>query len=302
MNGTALPPVFLNPRGGSAAKVRDALAGDRRVVLHETDPSALKDEVGAAIGSDAPRVIISGGDGSIASAASVLIDAAEKQGTRAELGVLPGGTFNHFAKEHGIPEDPAEALAIAIGDNTAEVDAARVNGHVFLNTSSVGAYVRFVDIRERLEPRVGYWIASFIAAIRTLAWQRTFDVELEVDGEVRHYRSALVFIGVGERETKLPTLGKRVESGKRGLHVIVVQGAVRGRLLLLGLAAVARGLGAVDRTPHLDSFMVERCTIDMPRKAGRVSQDGELVMMEAPLRYEILRGALTVAVPKGYLA
>ncbi len=302
MSGTTSPPVFLNPRGGSASKVRDALAGDGRVVLHETDPAALKDAVGAAIARHAPRVIISGGDGSIASAASVLIGATGQSGKHVELGVLPGGTFNHFAKEHGIPEDPAEALSIAIGENTAEVDAARVNGHVFLNTSSVGAYVRFVDIRERLEPRLGYWIASFIAALRTLAWQRTFNVELEVDGEVRHYRSALVFIGVGERETKLPTLGKRVDSGKGGLHVIVVQGAVRGRLLMLGLAAVARGLSAVDRTPHLDSFMVERCTIDMRRKAGRVSQDGELVMMEAPLRYEILRGALTVAVPTGYLA
>ena len=270
--------------------------------LCETDPASLKDEVRAAIERKVPRIIVSGGDGSIASAASVLIDAAEKQGLRAEMGVLPGGTFNHFAKEHGIPEDPARALDIALGAHTAEIDAARVNGHVFLNTSSVGAYVRFVDIRERLEPRVGYWIASLIAAIRTLIWQRTFDVELEVDGKVRHYRSALVFIGVGERETKLPTLGKRVDAGKRGLHVIVVQGAVRGRLLMLGLAAVARGLRAVDRTPHLDSFMVERCTIDMPRKAGRVSEDGELVVMEAPLRYENLRGALTVAVPKSYLA
>lgn len=294
-------PLFLNPRAGSAPQVREALRGDARVAVEEIPPTDLREKVHETLKRGARRIVVSGGDGSIATAASVLIEKANG-GPPAELAVLPGGTFNHFAKEHGIPQDLDEAIDVAVGATTTRTDAARVNGHVFLNTSSVGAYVRFVHWRERLEKYLGYWLASFVAMIRTLIWQRPFDVELEVNGEVRRYRSTLVFIGVGERQTRLPTLGKRIEGGRPGLHVIVVHGAAHGRLVAVAIAAAARGIHAVTRTAHLDAFLVDRCTIEMPRRSGRVAVDGELVRMDAPLRYEILRDALTVVVPEGYVS
>lgn len=294
-------PVFLNPRAGGADDVRTALLGDGRVELHEVAPQDLEERVRSALRAGARRVIVAGGDGSVAMAAGAIVGHSQAGGAPAELGVLPGGTLNHFAKEHGIPAALGEALDVALGPHTTRVDAARVNDHIYLNTSSVGLYVRFVDWRERLEPRLGYWIASLVAAARVILWQRPFDVMIDVSGESRRYRSSLVFIGVGERETRLPALGRRLEKGQRGLHVIVVQGAYRGRLVALAIAAAARGLHALAQKAELDTIMAERCTIEMRRRSGRVAMDGELVRMDAPLRYEILRGALTVAVPDGYL-
>jgi diacylglycerol kinase family enzyme len=299
-NETTRHPVLLNPRAGSAHAFKELLAAEDRVELKECEPHALHDHALAVLRGGARRLIVTGGDGSIATVAGAIVEHAATSGERAELAVLPGGTFNHFAKEHGIPLPPDEALVTALGDSTASVDAACVNGRVFLNTSSVGAYVRFVATRERLEPRLGYWIASLVAAVRTVFWQRLFDVELEVDGVVRRYRSAVVFIGVGERETRVPMLGKRLDDGRRGLHVIVVDGAVRGRLVAVAITAAALGLRALARTPQLDTFVVDRCTIEMRRTRGRVALDGELVLMDAPLRYEIIRDALTITVPTAY--
>jgi diacylglycerol kinase family enzyme len=117
-----------------------------------------------------------------------------------------------------------------------------------------------------------------------------------VEGAPRIYRTPLVFIGVGERELQLPTLGNRVRDGRRGLHVMIVSGRSRARLLALALGAVARGVDAVARTPELDSFLVERCRITL-RRPTAVAIDGELAAMHETLEYELRRDALHVVSP-----
>jgi diacylglycerol kinase family enzyme len=132
--------------------------------------------------------------------------------------------------------------------------------------------------------------------LRILFQLRTFAVEVEVEGKPRIYRTPLVFIGVGERELQLPTLGSRVGGGQRGLHVMVVRGRTRARLLAIALAAVAKGVDAVARTPQLDSFVVDRCRIKL-RRPTAVAIDGELVAMRTTLEYELRRDALRVVCP-----
>jgi diacylglycerol kinase family enzyme len=172
-----------------------------------------------------------------------------------------------------------------------------VNGRVFLNTSSVGAYVVFVRTRERLERHLGYRIATVIAALRLLGRVRPFTVEMKLDGQPRRYRSALVFVGVGERELQLPSIGKRAENGRRGLHVIVVRGGTWARLVAAGLVAAFRGNDAIKREQLADSYVVDECRIEFRRRVGRVSVDGEIIEMSSPLAYRIERDALRLVVP-----
>jgi diacylglycerol kinase family enzyme len=171
-----------------------------------------------------------------------------------------------------------------------------VNGHIFLNTSSVGVYVRFVRERERLEKTFGYRVASAIAAFRILLTVRLMAVEVEVEGRKRIFRTPLVFIGVGERELQLPMLGHRVHGGRRGLHVMVVQSRSRARLLALALSAVARGIDHVSHTPQFESFIVDRFRIAMNRR-GTVAVDGEIVNLDPPLDYALVPDALRVVCP-----
>ena len=110
------------------------------------------------------------------------------------------------------------------------------------------------------------------------------------------YRTPLVFVGVGEREIRLPLLGNRVPSGRRGLHVIAVRTRSRARFLALALNAVARGVKTAARTPELDSFIVDRCTITH-RGNGFVAVDGEIVRLGASLEYEVRKDALRVVCP-----
>ena len=269
----------------------EEMRADPRFEVREIGPGELSTAVRAAVEGGAKRVVVAGGDGSIAAAASELLE------TDAELAVIPAGTLNHFARDLGIPLECAAALELAASGTTRPVDLGVVNGRVFLNTSSVGVYVGYVRRRERMERRLPYRLASFAAGMWSFARVRTFDVELEADGEVRHYRTPLVFIGVDERELQFPDLGARKEDGRRGLHVIAMQGKARARLLLLAVSAAARGLRVVSRTPHVDSFLVASCTIHMPKRLGYVALDGEIERLETPLRYRLARGALAVVAP-----
>jgi diacylglycerol kinase family enzyme len=284
-------PAFVNPNSGTGEAARSALEEAGGFEIEAGDPETLDKTIDRLVSAGADRIVVAGGDGTVAKAAGSLV------GTHAALAVVPGGTLNHFARDHGIPIDPREAVALSTGGTTTTTDVAYVNGRLFLNTSSVGAYVLFVRTRERLERYVGYRLATIIAAFRLLGRIRPFTVELELDGVTRRYRSGLVFIGVGERELQLPSVGSRAEGGRRGLHVIVVRGGTWARVVAAGFVAAVKGNAAIARGRLADTFVVDTCRIDFRRPKGRVAVDGELVEMTSPLEYRIERDALTLVVP-----
>jgi diacylglycerol kinase family enzyme len=286
--------AFLNAACGNAEKAREALqtAG---FALETVEPREMETRLKQAIEHGTKRIMVAGGDGTIATAAALVAK------TDVELAILPGGTLNHFARDHNIPTDLGKAALVASNGPVVGADIGYVNDCVFLNTSSIGAYVTFVRDRERFEKNVGYTIASFAAFVRTLSQLRTFTVTLEVEGVKKSYRSSLVFIGVGERELKMPMLGSRVRNGRRGLHVMIVRGRKRARLFNIALAAIAKGTKGAEQLPEFDEFVVDSCRIDLNRPSTTVGLDGELKRLRTPLDYRIERDALrlVVAPPDG---
>jgi diacylglycerol kinase family enzyme len=283
-------PAVINVASGTAEAAREALTVSGAFDVHEVQPDAIDRTVRQLVKSGTKRILVAGGDGTIATAACSLLD------TNTELAILPGGTLNHFARDLGISTVAAEAVELAVRPETRKVDVGVVNGRVFLNTSSVGGYVRYVRTRERLERHLGYGLASLVAAVRMMTSVRRMGVEIELDGRTKLFRTPLVFIGVGERELKFPVLGRRVPAGRPGLHVMVVKGRSRLRLIAIGTTAILRGLGAVSRTGHFDDIIADRLRIDM-RGAGWVALDGEVARLGTPLDYELRSGALSVVCP-----
>jgi len=282
--------AFLNARCGNVDAAREALE-KVGFDLDEVDPTQLESCLKQAIDAGAKRILVAGGDGTIATAAALV---ARKD---VELAILPGGTLNHFAKDHNIPTDLGKAALVAAGEGiVTRADIGYVNDCVFLNTSSIGAYVTFVRDREEFEKRVGYSLASVGAFVKTLTHLRSFSVTLEVEGEKKTYRTSMVFIGVGERELKMPLLGSRKKNGKRGLHVMIVRGRKRARLFSLALAAIAKGTKEAAQLPEFDDFLVDSCRIDLNRPQTTVGLDGELKRMTTPLDFRIERDALRLVV------
>jgi undecaprenyl-diphosphatase len=127
---------------------------------------------------------IAGGDGSINTAAQVAMD------NEKPLVVFPAGTLNHLTGALGI--DCVDQSIQALKDGEAVgIDVATIDNHVFVNTASFGAYVELVDMREKLEKRIGKWPAVVIALIRVL--RHSEPVCVEIDGDQK--KVWMAFIG-----------------------------------------------------------------------------------------------------------
>ena len=283
-----LIPAIINKKAGTAAEAARVLTEVGGFQVHEVEPGEIRRLAQSIVANKPKRILVCGGDGTVCTVAHVVAN------TGIEIAILPGGTLNHLSKHLGLPEDLAEAAKVAREGITRTLDAGRINDRLFLNTSSVGAYETFVRRRERLEKRWGYTVASIIAGLRILLRTPISAVRVEVDGVERIYRTPLVFVGVGERELRIPSLGGRLDRGQRGLHLMIVRHRTGARLASLALQAAARGIEAMSKTPAMDSLVVTRCAIELHNDTASI--DGELITIEPPLEYEFMPDALTVVI------
>ena len=282
-------PAFLNKHAKQAAAAEKALRKAGCFEVHVLDGDDLTNAIRDAVGRGVTRIAVAGGDGTISSAAALVAN------TSIELAVVPAGTYNHFAKDMGLHAELEDSCQVATSTKVVEVDVGSVNGRVFLNTSSVGMYANFVRDRDRHEATSGR-MALLRAAIRTLARFQPFKVSFETDSGRKTYITPQVFIGVGERELRFPKMGNRVDGGRSELHVMVVRAQTRSRFIAIGIMGLMRGVKAVSRTPHFDAFLLRTCSIE--QRHSTVALDGEIVMMDSPLEYELKRGSLRVVVPE----
>ena len=286
-------PVFLNPSSGSAAEARSAMAGDARVELRELDPAAIVDAIRAEAEHGTPRIAVCGGDGTLSAA----LGAAA--GTALEIGVIPGGTLNHFARDFGVPlGNPLAALDVAIGGTPHPVDLGRVNGHPILNTSAVGVYVDFVRRRELLEKRLRYRAASVGAAMAVWRDPRAFTVAVQTtDAPPRRVSTPLVFVGVQERvlERGAPgTLGVRRAGGARALHVLVVNEHTPLKIRSLIFRAIVRGIDGLIADDEIVSYLTPNAVVAGGDQPATVAVDGELVELTWPLEFVLVPGSVLV--------
>lgn len=296
MNATVLLNSAAGGLAGSAAdalreRVRAAFATSRVtaqiIVVESRDlPTAAR----KASASGADIVVVGGGDGTVSAGAAALV------GRSKPLGILALGTLNHFAKDAGVPLDLDQAVAAIEAGHVTEVDVGDVNGHVFLNNSSVGLYPIAVHDREELRHHNGggKWLAMLSASLGVLRRFPLLDVGLELDNHALALETPFIFVGNNRYEMSLFSLGKRGSLQDGELSVYVTRNA--GRTGLVRLAARAL-MGRLEQDRDFHAFTVRDATIRTRRGSLRVSLDGEVVRLSSPLRYSIRPRALRVLTP-----
>jgi len=253
--------------------------------------SDIAGHVAQAIGDGAPMVVAGGGDGTVSAVAAGLV------GTGVSLGVLPMGTLNHFAKDLGIPLEQERAIAVLAGGRRLAVDAGEVNGRIFINNSSLGLYPVIVRGREQRQRRLGRgkWRALLEASIAAARRYALLTVQIEVDGQTLTRRTPFVFIGNNEYSMEGFDIGEREQLDRGTLSLYLTQRMGRFDLLRLALLALLRRL---DGERDFDQLLAREFVVHTGQARLRVATDGEVTMMDAPLRYRVLPRALQVAVPQ----
>lgn len=273
-----LSEIFLSH--GVEAQIEIAESGENLMKL-----------AAVAAKSDAEIIVAGGGDGTISGIASKIIE------TEKTLGVLPLGTLNHFSKDLQIPQDLEEAARVIAENNVKEIDAAEVNGRVFINNSSIGLYPQIVRRREQ-QQRLGKgkWAAAFWAATAVLRRYPFFNIKLQIDAREVSRKTPFVFVGNNEYAMDFLNIGKRASLSDGKLSVYLLHKTGRAGLFMLALRSL---FGAMQRAKDFESVETDEITIDTRRpKKLLVALDGEVEALETPLCYRIRPRSLRVIVPK----
>lgn len=271
------PAVDAIANGGPVLQVRDA-----------TEIAAAARQ---AVEAQCDAIVAGGGDGTLNAVASRLI------GSKTHFGILPLGTLNHFARDVGIPRDPGEALAAIAAGHQVAIDVGEVNGHYFLNNSSLGLYPDIVRDRERQQHRLGRgkWVAFAWAVWGALRRFPFLTVRLSVDGKAAVHQTPFVFVGNNAYQMQGFQIGTRARLQDGVLSIYVAHRPSRLGLALLGLRAL---LGRLRQTSEFHALLAAELRVETRHRRLRVATDGEVRKLEPPFRYRIHAGALRVIVPR----
>ena len=261
VEGAGSMVVVVNPGAGSGSEsvsmLRDALP--EAIVIELGDD----DDFGAALdkASGSPVLGIMGGDGSINAAVGVAIEHDRP------LAVFPGGTLNHFARDAGLADVSAAADAFRSGE-LGHVDVGRIDGQPFLNTASFGNYAELVDARERLEPRLGKWLAMAVATARML--HHATPTRVIIDG--REVDVWMIFIGNCEYEPSglAPGWRPRLDDGQ--FDVRYVDGSKPWSRASLMAAML---IGQLPRSRAYHRTVTTSLTLRSTGEPLRLARDGE---------------------------
>jgi diacylglycerol kinase family enzyme len=280
--------------GDATAVVRGILeAAGRRHAIHRIDGASAHGDVVSAAAREAAAnhgvLVAAGGDGTVNSAAAAALahDVA--------FGVLPRGTFNLFARAHGVPQDVGDATRALLRGRVQPVQVGRVGGRPFLVNAALGLYPQVLEDRERFKAEHGRSRANaIVSGLRSLLRepvQRRLDIDTG-DGS-RSVRTPTLF--VGNNPLQLARLGIDAVPGGGLLTGIVVRPIATAAMFRLALRGALGTLGDDD---NVESFRFRRLTVALRgQRRTKVAIDGEVAWLDAPLAFDVWPSPLWLLAP-----
>lgn len=217
------------------------------------------------------------------------------------MGVLPQGTFNYFARTHGIPSDPAQALQTLLACEPMAVQVGLINERVFLVNASLGLYPELLQDREAWKARFGRSrVVAFAAALATLLGRhRQLRLRIERGTTVRDVNTPTLFIGNNRLQFEQVGLAQAGALDQGCLAAVMLRPI--GALAMLWL--LLRGsFGTLGEADSVESVQFQRMLVTprLPwvRTRVKVAFDGEVSTMRAPIEFRVSPKPLYLIKPK----
>ena len=237
-------------------------------------------------------IVAGGGDGTVSAVAGAITDL----GLQIKLAVLPLGTFNHFARDIGMPLTLPEALDVIVKGKTTYIDIGKVNDTYFINNSSLGLYPKIVKYREEFRRKGWHKGLAFIGAcISILKKNTSLTIEFDLENKKTSKRAQFIFIGNNKYEmVGLLSIGQRKYLDQGALSLCIAKDVSNLKLLSFGFHALK---GTLVEQKDFNVVGLKECIITSKKTFVDVSHDGEISKMKTPLHYQIMPKALLVIIP-----
>jgi diacylglycerol kinase family enzyme len=279
--------LIMNPKSGGGKvekfdlKRKAEELGAEVFLIDGSEPVDVAKVAREAVAQGADLLGVAGGDGTQALVAGI----AAEHGL--PFVVISAGTRNHFALDLGLNRDDPSACLGALSDGVElRVDLGRINGQVFVNNASFGAYAEVVETPAYRGDKLN---TTLNLLPDLLQGQRGVRLSARADDtEIRSPQALLVAnnpYGTGD----IAGLSRRarLDAGVLGVIGVKVRNVQQAIDLLRGRRAVGVRV--------LSTKKIE-VTADAPQIP--VGVDGEALSMSTPVVCTISPGALRVWVPR----
>jgi diacylglycerol kinase family enzyme len=288
---TVRPVLLMNPRSGGGKVERFHLVQEARrrgiepVVLGPGDDLRQLAEQAVAGGADV--LGMAGGDGSQALVAGVAAahDVA--------FVCVPAGTRNHLAMDLGLDRDDVVAALDAFGAAVERrIDLGLVDEQVFVNNATMGLYAKIVQSPAYRDHKVDTALELLPEMLGPHA--APFDLRFVGPDGTEHHSAHLILVSNNRYELSHPEgfgSRRRLDAGTLGI--------VAARLQSPGEAARFAQLQASGPTPRPADWL-EWTDTSFQVRSGQpveVGVDGEAMLLDPPIRFRIVPGALRVRIP-----
>jgi diacylglycerol kinase family enzyme len=284
--------LLMNPRSGGGKVERFDLESEARrrgitpIVLGPGDDLRELAERAAA---HADVIGMAGGDGSQA----LVADVARRHDI--PFVCVPAGTRNHFALDLGLDRERVAVALDAYGDAVERrVDLAVLGDRVFVNNASLGVYATVVQSPKYRDAKVAT-VAEQLPELLGPGAER-FGLHFARPDGADEPPADVVLVSNGVyRLDRLSGFGTRarLDGGALGVVTVTVD---RARDLPTLISAELTGRLAAFRGYR--AWQAEEFVVRSDRPLVEVGVDGEALLLEPPLRFRSLPGALRVRVPR----
>jgi diacylglycerol kinase family enzyme len=292
--------VIINAGSGGALKLGrarlDALAAQTGLAIDQFDIVPSEDftaRLQVLAKADKP-LLVGGGDGTFAHAAAVHMKLDKP------FGILPMGTMNLLGKDLGVPsilEEP-NLFDLYCRTRIQLIDVGMANDHQFLCCAAIGTIPEASVFRENFRhvpnvimvPR----LTAFVMNQMDIEHIRSLQI-LADDREMSLQTAALVVSNncfAPSAEASHPLAKNSLQEGMLGLYSASPQSFFERIRLLLNLQQ-----GKLEIEPSVQEMQATNIHVKTGNEKELVSVDGEPILMDTPINFRILNGALKMIVP-----
>jgi diacylglycerol kinase family enzyme len=285
------PVLLMNPKSGGGKVERFGLAEEARrrgidpVVLQPGDDPRRFAEEAVARGADV--LGMAGGDGSQALVASAAAahDVA--------FVCVPAGTRNHLAMDLGLDRDDVVGALDAFGVAVERrIDLGVIGDRIFVNNASMGLYAKIVQSPAYRAHKLDTALELLPSMLGPHAVP--FDLRFTGPDGTEHPSAHLIMVSNNRYE-----LGTGEAFGSRRRIDAGTLGIVTARFESSGDLARLLRMEATGRTRRFPGWS-EWTDTSFQVRSGRpveIGIDGEAMLLDPPIRFAVLPGALRVRIP-----
>jgi diacylglycerol kinase family enzyme len=287
----ARPVLLMNPWSGDGKVEQVGLVQEARrrgiepIVLEQGDDLVQLADQAVARGADV--LGMAGGDGSQALVAGVAMqhDVA--------FVCVPAGTRNHLAMDLGLDRDDLLGALDAFGDAVERrIDLGLVGDRVFVNNASIGLYAKIVQSPAYRNRKV----ATALEMLPTMLGPEAAPFDLQFTGPdgTEQTSAHLILVSNGRYQ-----LGRAEGFGSRRRMDAGTLGIVAATFQSPNDVAKLDRRQPTGRTPRPRGWL-EWSDVSFEVRSGgpvEVGIDGESMVLDPPIRFRIVPGALRVRIP-----